>query len=75
MSKLIPLRGKYGVDKFAIVDDDMFDEISQYKWHCIRAGYAFRSVYVGYRKPPQHIAMHDMIVGKSIDLTQGYAPF
>lgn len=42
MSKLIPLRGKYGKGKFAIVDDADFERLNQYKWHVDAAGYPTR---------------------------------
>lgn len=46
--------------KFAVVDDDMFDYLSQWKWH-IRSGYASRnSKYVrGQKRSP--ILMHRVI--------------
>jgi len=50
--KKIPLtQGKY-----AIVDDDMFDYLNQWKWHLSRFGYAVR-------KPgPEQIYMHRAIL-------------
>lgn len=33
MAKLIPLTGKRGKGKFAIVDDDYFDHLMQWKWY------------------------------------------
>ena len=37
--KTIPMQGKYS-DKQAIVDDDMFAALSQYKWYYTPDGYA-----------------------------------
>lgn len=40
MTKQIPLRGKYGNGKFAVVDDDDYDRLVKYSWHCTPYGYA-----------------------------------
>lgn len=42
MTKMISLHGRNGKDKFALVDDDMFDELNRYNWYCSQ-GYASRS--------------------------------
>ena len=38
--KYIPLGGKKGKGKFAIVDDKNFSKLNKYKWHLISIGYA-----------------------------------
>lgn len=40
MAKLIPLRGKNCVDKFAIVDDEDYEDLMKYKWRMRKDGYA-----------------------------------
>ncbi len=38
----LPLSGKLGKGKFAIVDSDVFDTVSHYKWGLLPAGYVRR---------------------------------
>src|SRR4051812_44709094 len=60
MSKLIPLHGKYGDGKFAIVDDADFDWLNQYKWFVTQDGYASHWRYIdGVRT---NFKMHKMIL-------------
>ncbi len=40
--KRIILKGKHGVDKFALVDDEDFDKLNQWQWYCSTYGYAVR---------------------------------
>jgi hypothetical protein len=40
--KKIKLNGKRGIGKFAIVDDEDFEYLSQWKWHLSGRGYAIR---------------------------------
>lgn len=35
----IPLRGKYGVGNFAIVDEDDYQKVKDFKWYVLRNGY------------------------------------
>jgi len=46
--KLIPLTGKYGLDKFAMVDDEDYERVMQHKWHLSTHGYAVSSIVIGY---------------------------
>lgn len=43
--KKIPLT----MGKYALVDDEDYEELSKYKWHYHDAGYATRSIYLGKR--------------------------
>lgn len=64
MAKLIPLtRGQ-----FAIVDDDDFEWLSQWKWcyHPTRHGYALRGVKTPERKT-KLIYMHNVIMSPPVD--------
>ncbi len=70
MTKQIPLHGKYGEGKFALVDDADFETLSQYKWYCTPYGYVMRPVYIS-RKSSKSIYMHreimNAITGQQID--------
>jgi hypothetical protein len=59
----IPLRGKYGNGKFAIVDPSQYEELSQFKWHLSR-GYPERTIYEKETGHIYHLKMHHSIVGK-----------
>jgi len=47
MSKTIPLSGKNGVGKFAIVDDDDYERMCGCKWYIGHKGHVLRTVYSG----------------------------
>ena len=53
--------------KFALVDDEDFDRINQWKW-CYRQGYAIRGVNLGKRKV-KTIQMHTLIIGTPKGMT------
>jgi hypothetical protein len=57
MAKQIPLTRGYTT----IVDDEDFDELSKYKWHCSSYGYAIRIIRIGLKR--KTIWMHRLIVG------------
>lgn len=42
MTKQIPLTGKLGKNKFALVDDVDYPELSKYRWFLLRSGYVVR---------------------------------
>jgi len=45
--KYIPLGGKYGVGKHAIVDDADYETLSAHKWYVMKNGYAARTKSIG----------------------------
>jgi len=55
-------------NKFAIVDDDMFETLNQYNWFLNKDGYATRhqkkGEYSSYKKR-KHIFMHTQVIGSS----------
>ena len=67
--KLIPLNGKRGQDKFAIVDTEDYEELRKHKWHLIPSGHVVR--YEGGKA----ILMHRVIMcaqpGMEIDHING----
>lgn len=59
MAKLIPLHGKHGEGKFAIVDDENYENFSRWAWHlrlCKSTFYVYRS-FEGKR-----IHMHNEVI-------------
>ena len=66
-AKAIPL----SKGKFAIVDEDDFEHLSQWKWHCNKSGYAARMQYVCYigkRKIQNMIHMHREVMKTPIGM-------
>jgi hypothetical protein len=59
----IPLTGKRGIGKFALIDNEDFDKIKQYKWHLETTGYPTRSYRVHYTRFNQKL--HSLIMGKN----------
>jgi len=60
--------------KVALVDDEDFEMLSQYKWHYVKPGYAARSQYCGggrsshkVKVTPMHREIMDSPDGKMID--------
>lgn len=62
MTKRIPLHGKYGSGKYALVDDEDYERLLQYKWRGHATGYARCSVYDKQKKTIQTILMHRLIL-------------
>ena len=73
---LIPLRGKYGRGLNAIVDDDVAEELSKYRWHCNSKGYACRSVNCGMRGGRQknhYVRLHrEVLRFAGVEIPDGY---
>ena len=65
----IYLSGELGQGKFALVDDDMFEYLNQWKWNYDR-GYAYRTQRYGLRKfnKKKNIHMHRLILNPPIGL-------
>ncbi len=62
--KKIPLRGRLGQGKFALVDDEDFWYLSQFRWYARQSKnnwYAERQEYLGNRKVKSH-KMHREIL-------------
>lgn len=60
--KKIPLRGKYGVGKFTIVDDEDFEALVKWKWSVTGSGYVTGSIKdtaTGMYKP---VLMHRLLL-------------
>lgn len=60
--KEIKLSGKYGVGKYALVDDDTYDKVQKYHWHVNSVGYPQRSYRINYKRFNQKL--HHFIIGK-----------
>lgn len=58
--KQIPLTGKRGEGKFALVDDHHYEKLSKYSWNCNGFGYAITNLY-DENKNRSMILMHNMI--------------
>lgn len=62
-------------DLFALVDDDKYEELSRYNWHCMKSGntfYACRNVFNDGNTRQKKLRMHCEILGtKWIDHKDG----
>lgn len=57
----IPLQGKHGKGKFAIVDDEDYEEISKYTWLASERGYALRCAYQDGKTDT--VLLHRQVIG------------
>lgn len=65
--KYIPLGGKYGVGKHAIVDDADYETLSAHKWYVMKNGYATRTIDLGRlngKKRTRAMTMHRQLMGE-----------
>lgn len=58
--KKIPMSGKYGAGKVALVDDEDFTEMSKYKWHVHTRGYACWIIKINGKNA--HFYMHRLLI-------------
>jgi len=63
--KKIELHGKYGTGKFALVDDEDFEKLNQYKWHVYKIGYIYARVSKKYTY--MHRLIMDARKGMEVD--------
>lgn len=61
MAKQIPLNGKSGQGKFAVVDDEDYERLSQYRWRLNGQGYAIRHKPLGGHKYKTVAMQRDVI--------------
>lgn len=59
--KRIALFGKYGAGKLALVDDDLYDHLLQWRWHANERGYPYRSVSTGNGRSRMHFMHWDVL--------------
>jgi len=63
--KKIALSGKYGKGKFALVDDEDFERVSQYSWSLSSNGYANRRQWVIPGKVKRTIYLHWEVLSRT----------
>jgi hypothetical protein len=67
--KEIPLTGKYGRGRVALVDDEDYDLVSPYRWYARVLGrniYAYASSRGGSRATSRPISMHSLLTGYAL---------
>jgi len=64
--KKIALSGKNGLGKFALVDDEDFEEMSRYAWRADKAGYIYRNTC--FKDTVTTIFMHRQIMETPIGM-------
>lgn len=57
--KLIPLSGKKGSGKFAMVDDEDYDFLIKYKWHVTTSPH---NIYASHSSKGKRISMHRLLM-------------
>lgn len=67
--KKINLHGKYSNNSFALVDDEDFKALNQWKWHISNRGYAKKSASVGERQ--MHVIVNKTPKGLVTDHING----
>lgn len=60
--KKIAISGKRGIGKFALVDDEDFDQLNKYRWSFDSGGYAKRKLRDGNKS--RVLMMHSVIIGE-----------
>jgi hypothetical protein len=61
----IPLSGKNGLGKFALIDDEDWDLVKDYRWH-FNKGYAYTSKWDPITKKNINIFLHRMIMNAQL---------
>lgn len=57
----IKLGSRFGIYKHALVDDDNYDWLNQWRWYCHNRGYAVRAVGIGNGRQ-KAIFMHRLVI-------------
>lgn len=61
MVKQIPIKNRKISGLFALVDDEDYELLSQWKWHLSTGGYAYTHVFIGkYKKASMHSMIKDI---------------
>lgn len=65
MTRKIPLTGKYGQGKYALVSEEDYEELAQYKWRVGTHGYAMRAKWNPEKGNNDCVLMHREIAKPS----------
>lgn len=64
--KEIPLNGKYGVGKTFLIDDEDFENVSKYKWNCVRERGFVEKFYVKGTVESGLVFLHRFLLGLKV---------